>query len=673
MQNKREWVFAALLLALSTMQPNAHAQTTTNLAAESQRIAGAWPPLSPDVATSPAVAPARILSAADAEAWLDGYFPHALHAGDIAGALVVIVKDGQVLLEKGYGYADYEQRIPVDPKSTLFRWGSTSKLFTWTAVMQLVEQGKIDLDADVNQYLDFKIPPREGTPITMRNVMTHTAGFEERLTGLIGVEADGVEPLDRFVKRYVPSRIFAPGETPAYSNYATALAGYIVSRVSGMPFDDYMDQHVFEPLKMPNSTFRQPLPERLKPHLSRGYQAASLPAKPFEIVGPAPAGSLTTTGDDMSHFMIAHLQNGRYESGQILKAETAEQMHNTALTILPKVNRMLLGFYEDNYDGHRVIAHGGDTQWFHSDLHLFIDDGVGLLVSVNSVGNDGAAQEVRSQLFHEFTDRYLPGPTADGKVDEKTSAEHARMIAGRYSVSRRAESSFVSLLYLSLQATVADNGGGTISVSSATSPSGVPLRWREIAPFIWRSEHGKDLLAAQVKDGRVVRFAFGEESPIEVYDRTPWQKSAGWWLPVIMSSLVALLLTTLAWPVSALARRRYGVPYALAGLDGRAHRLVRIAAAACALTFVGWVVLVITMTSNLDLIAKVNGWIALLRVLSPFVFVGGAVIGLWNDWIVARGRRRWWSKLWSVLLAASLSAVLWAACAFHLISVRNGF
>jgi hypothetical protein len=440
-----------------------------------------------------------------------------------------------------------------------------------------------------------------------------------------------------------------------------------------MPFDDYMDQHLFEPLKMPNSTFRQPLPERLRPHLSRGYQAASLPAKTFEIVGPAPAGSLTSTGDDMSHFMIAHLQNGRYESGQILETGTAEQMHDTALTILPKVNRMMLGFYEDNHDGHRVIAHGGDTQWFHSDLHLFIDDGVGLLVSVNSVGKDGAAQELRSQLFHEFTDRYLPGPTADGKVDEKTSAEHARMIAGRYSVSRRAESSFVSLLYLSLQATVADNGGGTISVSSATSPSGVPLRWREIAPFIWRSEHGKDLLAAQVKDGRVVRFAFGEESPIEVYDRTPWQKSAGWWLPVIMSSLVALLLTTLAWPVSALARRRYGVPYALAGLDGRAHRLVRIAAAACALTFVGWVVLVITMTSNLDLIAKVNGWIALLRVLSPFVFVGGAVIGLWNVWIVARGRRRWWSKLWSVLLAASLSAVLWAACAFHLISVRNGF
>ena len=145
-KNKRKWIFAALLLASSAMQPDAHAQTIT----------AAGPPLSADVVTSSAVTPARILSAADAEAWLDGYFPYALHAGDIAGAVVVIVKDGQVLLEKGYGYADYEQRIPVDPKSTLFRWGSTSKLFTWTAVMQLVEQGKIDLDADVNQYLDRK-------------------------------------------------------------------------------------------------------------------------------------------------------------------------------------------------------------------------------------------------------------------------------------------------------------------------------------------------------------------------------------------------------------------------------------------------------------------------------------------------------------------------------------
>jgi CubicO group peptidase (beta-lactamase class C family) len=650
MQKNKKWLWAFLLLASGATQGGVFAQ-------------------------APSTAPesAHALSAADVDAWLDGYVPYALHSGDIAGAVVAVVKNGEVLFERGYGYADYDKRVSVDPKLTLFRWGSVSKLLTWTAVMQLVEQGKLDLDADVNQYLDFKIPPREGKPVTLRNIMTHTGGFEERLKGLIDVEEGGVMPLDEFVKLYIPARIFAPGETPAYSNTATAIAGYIVARVSGVPFDDYIDKHVFEPLQMQNATFRQPLPAALKPNVSNGYRAASLPPKPFEIVGPAPAGSLSASGEDMAHFMIAHLQNGRYGSGQILKEETAVQMHTTALTILPRVNRMELGFYEDNYNGHHVIAHGGDTQWFHSDLHLFIDDGVGLLISMNSVGKDGAAQEVRSQLFHEFADRYFPAPAPDGKVDEKAAAEHASMIAGRYSVSRRVDTSFVSLLYLAQQATVADNGDGTISVSSATSPSEVPLKWREIAPFVWREEHGKDLLSARVENGRVVRFAFGEASPFEQYLRTPWDKSGGWWTPAMALSLALLLLTALAWPISALTRRHYGAAYALSGQDARAHRWVRIAAVAAVLVFGGWVVLVVSMLSSLDLIPKVNGWIALLRILSPFAFLGGAAIGLWNAWVVLRARRRFWAKLWAVLVALALLVLLWAALTFHLISLFTGF
>jgi CubicO group peptidase (beta-lactamase class C family) len=624
-------------------------------------------------AEEPAAAAAHPLTAEDAASWLDGYMPYALRSGDVAGAVVVIVKDGQVLVEKGYGYSDVDKRTVVDPKATLFRFGSVSKLFTWTAVMQLVEQGKIDLDADVNQYLDFAIPARDGKPVTMRNIMTHTAGFEERLTGLIGVESAGVVPLGDFLKQYIPARIFAPGETPAYSNYAAALAGYIVARVSGHAFDDYLDSQLFQPLQMQNSTFRQPLPSRFKPLLSNAYAAASGPAKPFEIVGPAPAGSLTSTGDDMAHFMIAHLQNGRYGSTQILKPETAVQMHGSALTILPGVNRMLLGFYEDNYNGHRVIAHGGDTQWFHSDLHLFVDDGVGLLISVNSVGKDGAAQGIRSLLFHEFSDRYLPGPVAPSTVDAKTAAEHARMIAGRYEGSRRAETTFVSLLYLILQPTVSDNGDGTISVSTSTSPSGIPLKWREIAPLLWREEESKDLLAAKVADGRVVRLSFGEFAPIEMYDRVTWSKSAGWWLPVLALSLGALVLTSLAWPLSALIRRHYRVSPRLSGLDAKAQRLVRIASVAAALVFLAWGAVDFSMLSILELITKLSGCVILLHILSPFVFVGGAGIGLWNAWVVLKSQRRWYAKLWAVVLACSLVALLWAAVAVHLISFKGGF
>ncbi len=178
------------------------------------------------------------------EAWLDGFLPYALATGDVAGAVVVVVKDGSTLLQKGYGYADVATRKPVDPATTLFRPGSISKLTTWTAVMQLVEQGKLDLDADVNGYLDFKIPARDGQPITLRNILTHTPGFEERIKDLIIAEGTPFDPLDVYLKKWVPTRIFAPGTTPAYSNYATSLAGYIVARVSGLSFDDYVDQHI---------------------------------------------------------------------------------------------------------------------------------------------------------------------------------------------------------------------------------------------------------------------------------------------------------------------------------------------------------------------------------------------------------------------------------------------
>ncbi len=223
------------------------------------------PPISPaPAAASPATLPVagHALTAVDVEAWMDGLMPTALDTAQVPGAVVVVVKDGQVLFEKGYGYADYARQVPVDPRKTLFRPGSVSKLFTWTAVMQLVEQGRIDLDADVNRYLDFSIPRYHGAPVTMRDLMTHRAGFSETARDLL-TYGKAPPPLDVVLKRYVPPRIFAPAGGPGYSNYGASLAGYIVQRVSGQPFDDYVDQHIFAPLGMTRSTFAQPLPAAL--------------------------------------------------------------------------------------------------------------------------------------------------------------------------------------------------------------------------------------------------------------------------------------------------------------------------------------------------------------------------------------------------------------------------
>ncbi len=618
----------------------------------------------------PAPAGAPVLQRADVEAWLDGFFPHALATGDIAGAVVVVVKDGEVLVQKGYGYADLEQRIPVNPETTLFRPGSISKLFTWTAVMQLVEQGKLDLDADVNQYLDFSIPARDGKPATLRQIMTHTAGFEEQIRGLITAKADEITPLGEALKHWVPERIHEPGTTPAYSNYATALAGYIVERVSGQSFDDYVDANIFAPLGMSRASFRQPLPAELLAGMSKGYARASEgEAKDYEFISLAPAGSLAATGADMARFMIAHLQGGAFGDARILGEETARQMQRTAQDSVGPLLRMMLGFYETSQNGHYAISHGGDTQWFHSDLHLFPDDGVGIYVSMNSAGRDGATGQIRTAFAQRFAERYLPGPGpgAKGGVSAEDARLHAQQIAGTYQSSRRAQSNPLSLTNLLGPVKVIVNEDGTISVPAAMGANGAPKKWREVEPYVWQDTSGNDRLAADVVDGRVVRFGFDPYASIMVFERVSGLRAAA--MPLLAASLAILLLTVLAWPVSALVRRYYGVPYRLAGADARAHRLVRIASLLVVLALGFALGLVVMMMAKLELTSPASdGLVIAMRLFATVALPLGALVALWNAWQVLRSaRRRLLAKLWALLLALACLFALWVGVAYHLI------
>lgn len=616
----------------------------------------------------------RPLTRADAEAWLDGFMPYAIQRGGIPGAMVVVVKDGTILVDKGYGYADIAAHKPVDPERTMFRPGSVSKLFTWTVVMQLVEQGRIDLDKDVNAYLDFTIPPLDGKPVTMRNLMTHTAGFDETARALIETDPKAMSTLAEGVKRWTPTRVTDAGSTPAYSNYGAALAGYIVQRVSGEPFDDYIERHIFVPLGMRHSTFRQPLPAPLQPLMAKGYKPGSSEPQPYELIsGLAPAGSLAATGADMARFMIAHLQGGAYDGARILGEETARQMHATIAPHIGPLNAMLLGFYQTNTNGHRVITHAGDTQWFHSELNLLVDDGVGVYVSFNSPGKEGVAGVIRGTLFGQFMDRYFPGPSQEGHVDTTTARTHAQLMAGRYIFTRRAHTTFLAGLYLLGQPQVSANADGTITVSDLTDLAGEPKKWREIAPFVWRNVEGTDRLAAQVENGRVVRFGY-DAYPFMLFEPVPWWLSQGGLLPALVAALAALLLTVLAWPISALVRRRYGAGYELIGRDARAHRWIRITSIMVLAVTLAAIGTVLEIATNLDSAGPaMDAWIHVMRLLSLVVLVGGAAVALWNAAVVLRSRRRRTAKLWAVVLAVSFLVLLYVGVVAHLVGFNANY
>jgi len=607
------------------------------------------------------------LTAQDVDAWLDGYMPYALHTGDIAGAVVVVVKDGQIVTERGFGYSDVAKRAPVDPRQTLFRPGSVSKLFTWTAVMQLVEQGKIDLDADVNQYIDFKIPGRDGKAVTMRNLMQHTAGFEEQAKGIMSEDpnAPGFEVL---LKQWVPERVFPIGSTPAYSNYGASLAGYIVQRLSGEPFDDYIQKHIFAPLDMQYSSFAQPLPANLAPLMSKGYQSASQPPRAFEIVGPAPAGSLASPGEDMAHFMIAHLQDGEYHGNRILRAETAQTMHNSPLTMLPPLNRMELGFFETNINGREVIAHLGDTDYFHTSLHLFLKENVGFYVSFNSAGKDGVAGSLRVALFEDFADRYFPVDEKTVPLDEKTAANDARMLQGSWANSRGSQSNFLAASGFVGQTKVALDEKGELVVP-IPGLNGKPRHWVEVAPFVWRDADSHQRLAAKVVDGNAVRFSMDELSPFMVFERVPWYRDAAWLLPLTLISLGLLLITAVMWPVSAIVRRRYGSALALDPSSLRAYRWSKIASILIVAGIAIWALTITQMFKDLNNLGpSFDPRVHFAQFFGFVAFIGGLILMLWNLRTVWSGERRWPARIWSVLLALSAIVVLWIAYAFSLLN-----
>lgn len=665
----RSWISGGMVVFAAAIAGVAGAQTPSL-----NTIPNALP--EPVVAVARPITRAHDLTVQDVNAWLDGYMPYALRSGDLAGAVVSVVKDGRVIAAKGYGYADLGRGRPVDPAMTLFRPGSVSKLVTWTAVMQLVEAGKIDLDTDINKYLDFQIPPRRGQPVTMREIMTHTAGFEETVKDLIAYNPKRAMPLGQYLKRWVPRRIFDPGTTPAYSNWATAVAGYVVERVSGESYESYVEKHIFIPLDMRTASFRQPLPAGLAPLVATGYPRASAPAKGFEIVVPAPAGGLSASGLDMAKFMIAHLERGK----GILKPATADMMHDSPLSrvnrmsLIPPLNRMELGFFETNVNDREVIGHLGDTENFHTSLHLFMKEGVGFYVSFNSAGREASAHVLRGQLLQDFADRYFPSTVHDGRVAAATAARHAKAMVGLWIGSRRSESSFIGVLNLFGQTGISLDTRGGLVVDSLKGPGGALQQWDEIAPFVWRARYGTERLAAKVVGGRVVRWSSDRFLPFMTFDRVPASMSSGWLLPAICVSLGVFGLTFLYWPATWFVRRRYASPIKIGGSALQAYRATRMMALLVLLMVGGWAWFIISAFSDLDMLSSNSDWILwLLQIASAIIFVGAVGVAGWNLWLTWRGKQRWVARIWCILVFLVASVALYVAVEFRLLAMTVNY
>ncbi|QIB64535.1 serine hydrolase domain-containing protein [Kineobactrum salinum] len=599
-------------------------------------------------------------------AFLDGAMGAQLQSLDIAGGAVVVVQNGEILQARGYGHADLEQGVPVDPATTLFKPGSVSKLITWTAVMQLVEQGRLELDVDVNRYLTaLQLPETFAEPVTLRNLMTHSAGFEDGWAGfLIRRTETDLQPLAQSLAAHRPTRVraparnFADGSGVAYSNWGTALAGLIVAEVSGQSFDDYVEQHIFAPLGMDNSSFREPLPAALRARLARGHRdgGSGMEAQPEEfLANVAPAGALSSTAIDMAKFMLAHLQQGEYRGQRILQPATAALMHSRTLSPDPHLNGIALGFYETWINGRRTIGHGGSTLNFMSELMLVPEAGVGLFVTFNSPPGGRA----HAALKHAFMDRYFPA-VLPSVASIEGFEERAGDYAGAYRGLRRSYTTLEKLYSAFGDIKVQVMPDRSLLVAGLMGDS---KRWLEISPGVFRERHGDEMIAFQRDPREQVTALLGP------FAATPAVRIAFWETGSFHMALLGLcLLLFLSMLIGTCCGRPAAFPLPP---RYRLGRQILAGASGVAVVFLLAVGVLVGLGESAMLDGP-PGWFRVALGL-PLLLVPLTLVALW---LLTQAWREGWgsvrSRLHHSLVAAALALCLWSLHYWNLLGFHLG-
>lgn len=465
----------------------------------------------------------------------------------ISNAVAAMVTADNIYLLEGYGYANMESGTPVDPIYHLMRTGSVSKIFTWTAIMQLYERGLVDLDVDISEYLDVAFnhkilcPLAKNTSITLRHLLTHTAGYEDVLEGLFSFNPQ--PSLQEQLLNRVPARIYPPGTVMAYSNWGTTLAGYIVEHVSGMRFEDYVREYIFRPLGMFGSSFEQPLERDIENRLVTAYRwvDGEYHVGRFEHM-PAPAGGVSTNAFDMALMLQAHLNGGQNTYGRILEKSTMNMMHTQQFTQHPLLAGMTYGLLEYYVNGYRIIAHGGSTTIFNSGFYLIPEKGIGLFFAHSGGDSSGSVHILHDFISHFFPTKYIQNRDYTPLLEVSLAD-----LQGEYHQSRSMRTSsnrILNLLIGSLQLkAVGEN-------ELAFDLYGMDFSYSEVVPGIYKSNKvNKDypfgfmeyLLAAKAPDGRLMLVTDGPMTFIKTrwYERA--QTAALVFFPSLFMAVFSLL------------------------------------------------------------------------------------------------------------------------------------
>ena len=594
-------------------------------------------------------------------AFFDDYFDVNLPRFHVPGAVVSVVKDGEVLYSQGYGYADVERQIPYHPGETVFWAASIAKIFTVIGILQLEEQGLIRLDDDVNRYLqDFQIPETFSEPITFRHLLTHTDGFEARIIGDAARAPANLRPLSEVVRANLPLRIAQPGRFLTYGNYGINLAGVLIEEISDVPFSSYMADQIFEPLEMVRTTFKQALPSEWIPDLAigYGYGAQGFEPKPYVFVDSLPQGGGRSTAIDMAHLMIALLEGGQFEGNRIVEDGTTELIFQQEFTAHPKLGGVTCGLFEVFRNDQRIFLRDGDGWGFRSRMVLIPEQSLGFFVSYNNEDADS----LREDLLNEFINHFYPVTSKLPKMDSSSLTEPVEEFTGIYRPLQADESTFFKIaLLFAQQIQVKDARDGTLLIEPVGMGDNYggfegTSRWIEIEPLYFELEDGSGGLAFGRNDQGEIKYLFSGQKYHGAYRKLVWYETPGLHFALLGLSTLVFLNTLVLWPLDAWRRsRRASGPYSTS-----IRRARWLAGGVCVLQLLFCAGLVVVMGNFVDIIYGVP---PLLRVILFFPLLATALSPGLLFFAIMAWRDETWSFLgrtyYTLLVLVNLAFIWW--------------
>ncbi len=560
--------------------------------------------------------------------YMDHYILEKMTGNHIPGSVLVYIKDGRIFYKKGYGFADIESKTPVTSDKTVFRIGSVSKLFVGTAVMKLVEQGRLDLNQDINSYLKaFKVPTNNKRPVTLKHLLTHTAGFDDLVLNRSTLNKEDRMEFGQYLRQHIPDIFIESGEVTSYSNFGVNLAAFIVEEVSGTQFHRYVKENVLNPLLMKNSSY-MPLPGLMKnkatPYL---YKNGKYHVFPHDYMHDYASGALLSTGSDIANFMLMHLNKGQFNGKQILIKSTIDMMHRQQFTNYPSFPGMAISFIEGKINGKHVLWHNGWHAGFQTLLLIIPDYKSGFFVSFNSDDDaHGAHFHLDEAIRDRIMNKYYPG---ENKPYEKKSNETVitipDSIEGWYRNNRFTRTKFTKLAVFLADSKVSILGDDTILYKKK--------KYNRINNLLFEPEDKKDQLAFEISENGIVKHMFLKSKPVKTWDRVPFYESSVFHLTLLGISGAFFLAAMILTPIIVYRKSKAGDKSNLYHI-----RLWKLKGAIASLNIVSMLVIawVLLASAHISFKWEIPLLLNLILMIQPIIFVlwmilTGSTIVYWKQ------------------------------------------